>query len=130
LGDDQFNAIRRCILFVDDEQAIRRVGERALTQAGFEVLVADSGGQALELYARHQETIELVILDLSMPQMNGIDTFRELLKVSPDVRVVLSSGYDASDAEHHGPELKPAGFIQKPYRIASLLETVVALLRP
>lgn len=127
VSDEQPAATRKCILFVDDEQSIRRVGERALTQAGFDVLVAESGEQALALFALHQRSIELVILDLNMPQMSGIETFRKLYQAAPDVRVVLSSGYDPADATHLDPELIAVGFMQKPYRLASLLEKVKEL---
>jgi CheY-like chemotaxis protein len=87
------------------------------------VLVAQDGLQAVELYEREKEDIDLVILDLTMPRLSGQDTFRQLLRIDPKVRVLFASGYTAehiSESEHEGI----LGFISKPYQPEIMARTV------
>lgn len=116
------------ILFVDDERSVRRVGERALVGAGHQVLLAEDGFAALELFERYGSRISLVVLDLTMPRMSGAETLSALRAIDPRVRVVLSSGYSTEEATRCLGEQRPTCFIQKPYRVAQLLETVEAIL--
>jgi DNA-binding NtrC family response regulator len=119
---------RMKVLLVDDERAVRRVGERALKQGGFDVLTAENGNDALRVFHAHQGEIGLVILDMSMPEMSGVETFTELRRVDLLVQVVLSSGYDSQETAERLAALNPAGYIQKPYRVTTLLDTVRELL--
>ncbi len=118
----------RRILLVDDEPSVRRVGEKALHRAGFEVLLAENGQRALEVYGQHGPGIELVILDMSMPGMGGLETFAGLKALNANVRVLLSSGYDTVEASAACSHGGPMGVLQKPYRVAALLEQVTAAL--
>lgn len=113
------------VLVVDDEPIVRDAAQRMLEQIGFSVLAASDGEEAVRLYSRHQEEIACVLLDLTMPKMSGEETFRELRKVRPEVRVVLSSGYSEESAREQFAGLELAGFIQKPYEF----ETVAAVFR-
>ncbi len=112
------------VLLVDDEQIIVEVGEQMLKSLGFRVLTARGGPEALQLYARHRDEIDLVVLDLSMPGMDGGETFDRLRRADPDIRILLSSGYGIDgDAE----ELLSRGcraFIQKPFRLSDLATAV------
>ncbi len=112
------------ILVVDDEDLVRSVARRVLERAGYRVLTAGDGQEGLEVFERHAEDIALVLLDLTMPRMNGDETMREMRRVKHDVRVLLSSGYNEHEAteEITAPEL--AGYIQKPYVAAALLSKV------
>lgn len=112
------------ILFVDDEGAVRRVGQRALCHAGFEVMLAETGTEAVSVFRQHQHEIDLVILDLSMPGMDGLQTLDALRGVDPRVRVVLSSGFNSIDADTLSTAPGTLGFIQKPYHSTELAETV------
>jgi len=109
------------ILVVDDEEPVRAVAERMLVRAGFAVLTAANGGEALERYRQHQDKIVCVLLDLTMPQMDGEETWRELRRLDPGVRVVLSSGYSEQDVLKRFADGGPPAFTQKPYRTAALL---------
>ncbi|MEA3409649.1 MAG: ATP-binding protein, partial [Candidatus Eisenbacteria bacterium] len=81
------------VLLVDDEDAVRDIGMRLLEQAGFEVVGAADGCEAVDYYREHSGDVSCVLLDLTMPKMGGEETFQELRKIRGDVRVVLSSGF-------------------------------------
>jgi PAS domain S-box-containing protein len=114
---------RETILLVDDEEMIRDLGRATLESAGYRVLLAADGGQAVDVYLREQQRIDLVILDLTMPQLSGRDTLRRLLAINPNARILLSSGFSAEDS-HPAPVEGALGFIPKPYRRPELLGTV------
>jgi PAS domain S-box-containing protein len=119
------------ILVVDDEQIVRRVCGQMLARAGWRILEAEDGVQAVEVFRQHAADIAGVILDLSMPRMGGIEAFRALRQIRPDVRVILSSGY--SDDQRTTKMLASeglAGFIQKPYTTEALAYEVEQALRP
>ncbi len=112
------------ILVVDDEPALRQIAGRVLSKLGYNVVLAENGLQALELFKAAQEPFDLVILDMTMPEMNGRDCFYALRELQSDVRVLLSSGF----ARHE--DLDPlrqdglCGFIQKPFQRAELNKAV------
>jgi two-component system, cell cycle sensor histidine kinase and response regulator CckA len=112
------------ILLVDDEQFVRELGERILTNAGYTVLGAGDGLDAREVFRREKDRISLVILDLVMPSMGGQECLKELRKIDPEVKILIASGY-AGDTEL--PESLTAdsvGFVSKPFRIRELLRQV------
>jgi len=113
------------VLVIDDEANVREVAQRMLELAGFRVLLAESGRDALAVYREQGQTIDVVLLDMTMPELDGRETYRELAAIRPDVRVVLTSGYSEQEAfsEWGGEGL--AGFLQKPYRPADLVATLL-----
>jgi PAS domain S-box-containing protein len=112
------------ILLVDDEESIRKLGEEMLKMAGYTVLTATNGIEALEIYRSNQERIALVLLDLMMPEMGGKQCLEELLKINPGVRVVVASGYSANGPTKESVEADAKGFVSKPYDTRQLLEIV------
>ena len=112
------------VLVVDDEPLVRQVAQRALERAGFEVVLAENGRQAVETFSQLGTRIALVLLDLSMPEMDGEQTLVELRRIDPGVRVLLSSGYDQSSTTRAPLGGRVASFIQKPYSARSLVEAV------
>ncbi len=112
------------ILLVDDEKMIIDVGQALLTELGYHVLIAEGGKQALEIIANGKETIDLVILDLIMPGMDGGATFEAIRDVHPLLPVILSSGYAvdglASEILHKGCN----GFLQKPFTLSELSQKI------
>ncbi len=108
------------VLFVDDEEPLRRVGARMLERLGFEALTAGDGEEALEVFRERGDEIVCVMLDLTMPRMDGEETYRELRRLRPDVRVILSSGYNEQDVAQRFVGKGLAGFVQKPYQLAEL----------
>jgi len=112
------------ILVVDDEAVVRDVARHALGRFGYETLMAHHGQKAVEICREQGERISLVLLDLSMPGMDGVETLAELQRIRPDLPVVLCSGYNEKEAmdRFHGKGL--SGFLQKPFRVKELVETV------
>ncbi len=119
-------ARRRTILLVDDEELIRQLARLTLQSHGYQVIEAEDGQQALDLFRQHRQQIDLVILDLTMPQLSGQEVFQRLLAIDPAVPVIFASGYAVEQLDDSERE-KMAGFIRKPYRPSELLEVVAAV---
>ncbi|MBJ6724188.1 PAS domain S-box protein [Geomesophilobacter sediminis] len=117
------------VLLVDDEETVRALGTEMLQALGFDVLTAKDGREALGIFREHQD-IKAVILDLTMPHMDGEETFRELRRTRSDVRVVMSSGYNEQEVCQRFLGKGLAGFIQKPYRLAELGAVLRETLEP
>lgn len=115
---------RTTILFVDDEPSLVELGRVTLEKLGFEVLTALNGREAVSIFSERGDTIDLVILDLSMPQMSGQETFNEMKLLEPNVKVIVSSGFDGSGAVDEMMENGVLGLLQKPYRMHMLQEKV------
>ncbi len=109
------------ILLVDDDETVLAVGKQFLERAGYKVLTAHDGRAALEMFQRHQDGIAAVILDLTMPNMDGDECFHELRRLCTNVRVILSSGYNEQELRQRFAGRGFAGFIQKPYRQSELI---------
>ena len=112
------------VLLVDDEETVRAVGRAMLERAGFDVLEAEDGRQALERFREAADGIACVLLDLTMPRMDGERCLRELRAIRPDVRIVLTSGYTEQEVRSRLAGERPAGFLQKPYQRAQLIGVV------
>lgn len=108
-------------MFVDDEDAVRRLGARALTGAGFEVLTAADGSEAITLFKEHHAHIKLVVVDMTMPKVSGTDALIAFKDIAPSIPVLLSTGLDCDEST---VDKRFAGTIQKPYRLATLIEIV------
>lgn len=117
------------ILVVDDEDMVRNYAVRALRTLGYRTSFCADGEEAVEFFRAHHREIDLVMLDLIMPRLSGLETFRELKKIRPDVRVLLISGY----SEHHVIDQMRAegvlGFVNKPFEIETLARDLAEYLR-
>jgi len=112
------------VLLVDDEELIRALGERILTGAGYKVLTANNGKEALAVYRENKDDIALVILDLIMPEMGGSQCLEELLKISPELKVVVASGFSLDGRTGEIVDARARGFVQKPYKLSQMLSAV------
>jgi PAS domain S-box-containing protein len=112
------------LMLVDDEEFVRDLGERILNRAGYKVITASNGSEALELYGKARSEIELVILDLIMPEMGGEACLKELLKIDPGAKILVASGYAADAATNTPLELGARDFVGKPFRFHELLGKV------
>jgi DNA-binding response OmpR family regulator len=117
------------VLLVDDEDAVRDIGMRLLEEAGFDVVGAADGIEAVDYFREHSDEVACVLLDLTMPNMGGEETFEELRKIRDDVRVVLSSGFSEQEAIGRFSEGGIVGFVQKPYRFEKLVAEVTSATR-
>jgi two-component system cell cycle sensor histidine kinase/response regulator CckA len=113
---------------VDDEDIVRRMATNALEQLGYRVIDASDGERAFEAFRAHEAAIDLVILDLTMPTMSGQETLERIRAIAPDVPIVLSSGFNESEATRQFQGAALAGFLQKPYTVSQLSDCVGAVL--
>jgi two-component system, cell cycle sensor histidine kinase and response regulator CckA len=112
------------ILLVDDEEFIRDLGSRILTKAGYTVITASNGKEALKVYGQQGSDIDLVLLDLMMPEMGGKQCLEGLLSFNRSVNVVIASGYSASGPTKEALQAGARGFVNKPYEMRQMLEVV------
>ena len=112
------------ILIVDDEPDILEIGKEMLEALGYRVYAASNGSQAIDIYKNNIHRIQLIILDMIMPDMNGEQTYAQLIKIDPDVKVLLSSGFSQNDQAARILEKGCNGFIQKPFKIQLLSQTI------
>jgi len=111
------------ILLVDDEPMIRELGRVSLTKQGYRVLLAEDGLIGVETYRKNRDVIDLVILDLSMPNMSGKEALARLRQMNPGVRVLIASGYSPDQFEDGGLE-GAVGYVSKPYKLPVLLSAI------
>lgn len=103
------------ILVVDDDKLMRTVARGILEDCGYSVILAENGPDCIEIFRQNHDDIEVVLLDMSMPELSGKDTFMKLKKIDPEVKVVLVSGLKREKSINELFELGVKGFIQKPY---------------
>ena len=116
------------VLIVDDEEMIREVCTEMLGELGFETIAATGGVEALRIFQEQEGHIELVLLDHSMPGMDGVAVFKELRRISPEIKVLLASGYSEEEVAERFKGLGLDGFIQKPFNLNRLTEVVQQVL--
>jgi CheY-like chemotaxis protein len=112
------------ILLVDDEADVRDVGATLLSRAGFDVLTAVDGVDAVGMLQRHDGEVACVLLDLTMPKLDGSEAVARIRAVRPDLPVIICSGYPEKETMERFADLGLAGFLQKPYTFEALMETV------
>jgi two-component system, cell cycle sensor histidine kinase and response regulator CckA len=112
------------LLLVEDDSRIRELAEEMLELAGYRVLTAGNGREALVVYRNHSDKIDLILLDLMMPEMGGKQCLEELLKINPKVKVIIASGYSVNGLAED-PGLQGAvGFLSKPYDLKAVLKII------
>jgi PAS domain S-box-containing protein len=116
------------VLVVDDEELVREVCREYLKSMGLQTLIATDGRDAVAVYKKNAEDIVLIILDLSMPHMDGVATLHDLRQLQPDVKVIISSGHDTLTTAKDFIYDKPDGFIQKPFQMQELQEKIAGIL--
>ena len=104
------------ILVVDDEEVMRVTAEAILEDLGYQVLLAEDGEHAVEIYLEQRDNIDLIILDMVMPKMNGRDCFFKLKEINKNVQIILSSGFSRKEDVDEMTNSGLAGFVKKPYR--------------
>ena len=115
---------KETILLIDDEEGTILVEKLMLEELGYTVFPAQSGKKAIELYNENKAGFDLVALDIIMPEMNGKDTYNELKKINPAVRVLLVSGYSLNKQIEELMGLGCMGYIQKPFDIIQLSQKI------
>ena len=112
------------ILVVDDESALRDIAGRILSKAGYRVMKASSGEEAIKAYAAQPTAVDLVLLDLNMPGMGGVKALDALKEINSDAKVLIASGYSHESREKDSIGDGASGFVDKPYKKQELLTTI------
>ena len=116
------------VLFVDDEDMIIELAEELFEGLGYKVLTAGSGREAIETYEKNKERIDMVLLDMVMPDMGGDETYDKLKKINPDIKVLLASGYSMNGQATEIMDRGCSGFIQKPFKMRELSQKLREIL--
>ena len=117
------------VLVIDDEEVVRRTAKAALERRGWQVVIAKSGPEGIELFKSSPDRISVVLLDLTMPAMSGEEVLELLQQVRGEVKVILSSGYNEAEIIRRFTGKRLAGFLQKPYTSAALISKVVTVMK-
>lgn len=126
---DLVNPGGETVLLVDDEDMILEITEELLTSIGYQVLTARGGHQAVEVFRKHGHEIDIVLLDMIMPDMNGAETYDRLKDLDPGVKVILTSGYSLNSQTDKIFSQGCNGFLQKPFSIQSLAHKITEVLQ-
>ncbi len=118
------------ILLADDEESVRSVTRRMLERMGFSVLTATNGKEAVQVFEESSDKLVCVLMDLTMPYMDGDVALSEMLRIRAEVPIILSSGYNPQEIEARALGKGMAGFLQKPYQLTTLSETIRAVITP
>lgn len=116
------------VLLVDDEDMILDIGTEILQKLGYTVLLADNGKKAVDIVRNNPDGIDMIILDMIMPEMNGSEALRIIKDIKPDAKVLLSSGYSLHSTAHEMLNDGCSGFIQKPFSIEDLSKKIREIL--
>lgn len=112
------------VLVIDDEEDVREVIESMLTLRGYHVLAADNGARGVELFEKHADSIDVVILDMTMPGKSGPEVYRDLLAIRPDAKIIIASGYSEHTLPARLGDSRPVPFIPKPFTTETLLDRI------
>jgi PAS domain S-box-containing protein len=119
--DDQKVAEGRSVLLVDDDTMVMDVGSQFLKRLGYTVLTASGGQQALDMFQQATDRIDCVLLDFTMPGMDGLETMQQIRKIRPDARIIITSGYARQQIEDRFASIGPPDdFIHKPFEMKAL----------
>jgi len=111
-------------LLVDDEEIIRQLGQKILERSGYKVITARNGREGIEIYKQNRHTIDMVILDMTMPGLDGCQTMTQMLAEFPEVKIMISTGHPLNDNLGQADQPSFCGILQKPYRAHELTSKV------
>lgn len=120
---------KRTVLFVDDEDIVLETGKQMMERLGYDVFTAESGKKAIEVFKKKHNDIDLVLLDLIMPEIGGGVAFDRIKEINPDVKVLLLSGYSLDGEAEQIMKRGCDGFIQKPFNFKDLLQKLEEILK-
>jgi len=121
-------ARRGTILVVEDEELMLRLLKRVLSQQDFEVFTAADGEEAIEIYRAHKQEIDVVLLDLGLPKISGVEVFFKMKEENPNVRVVVASGFLEPEAKAEIARAGVSHFFLKPYIFEELIDALRSMI--
>ena len=116
------------VLLVEDEKIMLDLLEKVLRQHGYQIFTATDGEKALEIYRRHKQEIDIVVLDIGLPRIAGQDVLLQMKQQNPDVKFVVASGYIEPELKSHIDQAGIQHFIHKPYSPDEILQTLQSLM--
>ncbi len=116
--------VRKAVLLVDDDPNILFIGKYALKKIGYLVFAAESSEKALQIFGVNWKSISCVVLDFAMPGMNGVECLGKLREINPEIKVIISTGYEFDDLPKN---LEIEGFLKKPYNIDTIRDLVMEI---
>lgn len=119
---------RKTILVIDDEEMIRDIAHDMLNHLGYDIILAADGESAIELFKKKNKSIDLVLVDLIMPKMNGMICLQKLKEINKNVPIVVASGISEVSKKRSAMEMGAQGYLEKPYSIKSLKEICLNIL--
>jgi len=119
----------KTILFIDDEEIVRDACKHMLEAIGYRVLTAGNGKEALEIYREYSSRIDIILLDMIMPGMNGSEVYDRITGINPDAKIILATGYSIDGQATEILERGCDGFIQKPFRLKDLHKKIIKVLK-
>jgi DNA-binding NtrC family response regulator len=122
-------AARKTVLLVDDEDFIRQIGAQMLARMGYTALTAADGAEALALLERHKDGVDVVLFDLRMPGVSGVELLERMKEVKAGLKFILSSGFGKDAVASAIMDRGCHGFIQKPFRMADLAHVIEVALK-
>jgi signal transduction histidine kinase/CheY-like chemotaxis protein len=117
------------VLVVDDEEVLRFILERILVDCGYRVLLAENGKEAIDIYTGQAESIDLVVCDMIMPEMNGSECFQKLKKINPDIKFIIASGFTKDNSVEELKKKGLSGFIKKPFKAAAISQLIARIMK-
>ena len=120
--------MEKTILIVDDHDDIWDFLTEALQDLGYSVLLAENGLDAVEIYRENPKEIDLVLLDMIMPQLNGYEAFKQIKEIDKDAKILLSSGFVSGEEVKNLLEAGAQGFLAKPHRLATMAQAIRTIL--
>ncbi|MDZ7814849.1 MAG: response regulator [Planctomycetota bacterium] len=117
----------KTILLVEDEQIVRETLGMIFTKHGFALYEAVDGVEGLKVFEEHSDSIDVVLMDLTMPRMNGLEASQKICELKPDARIILCSGYGIEDAQEKFAHCPFAAYVKKPFKINALVEKIESL---
>ena len=117
------------VLLIDDQAIVRQVGEKMLKQLGYNVELCENGVIGLAYYREHWQTVDVVLIDMIMPEMGGLECLEQMRLINPDIKAILCTGFSREDIAGKINECHVLGFIQKPYRLQELSEVIAGAKR-
>jgi len=113
---------QKTVFVIDDEEMIREIAQDMLNHMGYNVIVAEDGVEAVEIFKEKENEIDLVMVDLIMPKMNGVVCYQKLKEINKDIPIIFASGLGELSKKQSILEMGAAGYLEKPYSIKALSE--------
>ena len=121
---------KETILLIEDEEIVSKVTMEMLSKLGYKVLTACNGIEALHAYEKQHHDIDLILLDLQMPRMDGTETYRHLKKLNPNAKIIVSTATGGDDFKLDQFDLQQGGYLRKPYLPRELAAEIERVLQP